>query len=187
MGMTHTFWENLSAKSYHLQNQKYWYLCNYENNQKYDMKARSLFLLFIGLSIVCCAQEPGKTRFYCDLMYTTFKPVGTVDGKAFCVLISYNTNPYNFHSNVFDDLDGNYILHPEGGGLFYSIASAANYMSKQNWKLMQTYSSHDGLVEHWVMYKDANTEKEALSNIFVGKDNKGEPLYKVVTEGFKKN
>ena len=52
---------------------------------------------------------------------------------------------------------------------------------------MQTYSSHDGLVEHWVMYKDANTEKEALSNIFVGKDNKGEPLYKVVTEGFKKN
>lgn len=62
MGITHTFGENSSTKSYPIQNQKNWYLCNHENKQKHDMKRIITLILAMTIAFATLAQR-NVTKF----------------------------------------------------------------------------------------------------------------------------
>ncbi len=57
---------------------------------------------------------------------------------------------------------------------FNSMVDAANYMSEKGWNFQQAYTSvyADNVIQHWIFYKEADSQEEAGKGIMTKKNYK---------------
>lgn len=45
------------------------------------------------------------------------------------------------------------------------MVDAANYMSEKGWNFLQAYIYSDNVIQHWIFYKEADSQEEAGKGI----------------------
>ena len=126
------------------------------------MKLKFLITVF-ALSCSCQIYAQNK-RFYCEIKGTQKQ----LSSRMKIIFDFGQNSSYSIWTNLnpmmkFVDKKGEEID-------FNSMVDAMNYMSERGWKFQQAYSTHkikegSTAIEHWILYKDANTKEEAREGI----------------------
>lgn len=106
-----------------------------------------------------------KTRYYCELVwdYGIDRRTETVINN---VVLLFNNDSYKLVWGEWK-INSSYLLVKQNGRKMYNINEAVNYMSSQKWTLLQVYTDDKLGLTHFIMYKDAKNEQEALNNIWI--------------------
>lgn len=120
---------------------------------------RILFLLVLSV----CFSVVQARRYYCVIKGWD----KAFSGKK-CVILDFGKNPaYRVCPNI--DVSETEVCDNEGKfRKIFSMVDAMNYMSQFGWTFQQAYTtplSNDKVIEHWVLYKDAETKEEASEGI----------------------
>ena len=106
-----------------------------------------------------------KTRYYCELVWD-YRIDSRADTETDNVVLIFNNDSYKRNWGEWK-LNSSYLLVKQNGLKMYNINEAVNYMSSQKWTLLQVYTDDKLGLTHFIMYKDAKDEQEALNNIWI--------------------
>jgi uncharacterized protein YrzB (UPF0473 family) len=118
------------------------------------------FLLICLLALNLGVISAQAHRYYCEVTGKQKELGGTK------IIFDFGTSlTHNFWGDLsnrlkFVDENGNEIE-------FKSMMDAMNYMSDRGWTLLQAFAtySESSEIQHWILYKDADTQEKAKEGI----------------------
>lgn len=124
---------------------------------------KSLFVMLLALLVIPAQAK----RYYCEIKGTERE----LSSKMKIIFDFGQNSSYSIWSN----LNGKMEFVDEKGKVieFNSMVDAMNYMSERGWVFLQAYSTYRGnnpAIEHWILYKDANSKEEAREGILTKED-----------------
>jgi hypothetical protein len=125
---------------------------------------KKVFLLMLFVPFCMSAQTK---RYYCEIKGTERE----LSSKMKIIFDFGQNSSYNIWSNLNHKME---FVDNEGKVIdFNSMVDAMNYMSERGWKFLQAYSTYRNnspAIEHWILYKDANSKEEAREGILTKED-----------------
>jgi len=118
-------------------------------------------LLTLNLGIISVQAH----RYYCEVTGRQKELGGTK------IIFDFGTS---FTHNLWGDLSSRLKFVDENGNEieFKSMVDAMNYMSDRNWTFLQAFATYsEGMeIQHWILYKDADTPEKAKDGIMTKED-----------------
>lgn len=121
---------------------------------------KRLILFCIGILCILPMQIQAR-KYFCEI-----KGTEKVLSNGLKIVFDFGESPVY---SAWTGLKSKQKLVDENGKeiKFNSMVDAANYMSEKGWNFLQAYTSlySDNVIQHWIFYKEADSQEEAGKGI----------------------
>ncbi len=121
---------------------------------------KRLILFYIGIFCILPMQIQAR-KYFCEI-----KGTEKVLSNGLKIVFDFGESPVY---SAWTGLKNEQKLVDENGKeiKFNSMVDAANYMSEKGWNFLQAYTSvyAKNVIQHWIFYKEADSQEEAGKGI----------------------
>ena len=121
---------------------------------------KRLILFYIGIFCILPMQIQAR-KYFCEI-----KGTEKVLSNGLKIVFDFGESPVY---SAWTGLKNEQKLVDENGKeiKFNSMVDAANYMSEKGWNFLQAYTSvyAENVIQHWIFYKEADSQEEAGKGI----------------------